>query len=278
MFYALRYYAPCYEPAVHEAILALLAQVNGRYGVPYEVVEVRHSRSTYADGLIAERAHQKEIYERDFLPRKAVLKFRTGEQLGRLLRSRSGNHFVAGTVAITAKGQVHWLAHYGSQFAGAAQEPQLAFLRALLERGPQLLPELCPPVVRGAPEQALLDTFIRLCPIPGTISAEVKVGGHRFTVDDAEFDWRKSVDLVIENERETWILEGKQALNYEALGEVLTYAALYQRTFPAKLVRRAIVCRRPDGDILQTCSDYDVTVFLVDGEAVQTYEPRASCT
>lgn len=125
----------------------------------------------------------------------------------------------SGVIAITLNGRVQWLAHYGSLFSDFDKESSLAFMKAVLQRGPGLLAELCPPVTRRTPEQELVKKFLESQPLTGAIDQEVLVGKRRITADKATFDWRKSIDLVVETDADTWVIEAKPRLNYAALGE-----------------------------------------------------------
>ena len=176
-------------------------------------------------------------------------------------------------MAITANGLIQWLAHHGSRFAPYDQEPDVAFLEALLEQGPDLLPQLCPPIAKAKPEQALLDAFVKSGILRGVMSQEVRVGTRHFTVEETKFDWRKSIDLLVESDGEVWVIEGKTRLNYEALGEVLTYATLWEDRLPGKQIRMGIVCDTIDQEILLTCHKYGVTVFEVIGSETRVHAP-----
>jgi len=90
---------------------------------------------------------------------------------------------------------------------------------------------------------------------------------------EAEFDWRKRIDAVCYAPNEDWVIEVKKKLNYEALGEVLTYATLYREQNPSKIVRAGIVCREIEEELLLACKKLGVAVFHVIDGKVQTFEP-----
>jgi hypothetical protein len=271
--YALSYYAPHYKRTIHEAILRLLDEIRTKHAIPSELFEFRHRKSEYSDDLLSDQDHEREVYEQHFLTRAAVLKARVGGSLRHSLRSNSGGYFIAGIVAITRDGRVEWFTHHDESFSSADADPALGFLRAVLDGGPALLDQLCPPVIKGAPEQLILDAFLRAGVLRGRTTREFRIGSRRFTIDGAVFDWRKSIDLVVENDTEVWILEAKTRLTYTALGEVLTYASLYKRAFPSVDIRAGIVCGPIDEEILAACNEHRVTVFQVVGSDVKTYSP-----
>ena len=62
-----------------------------------------------------------------------------------MLRSKSGNHFVAGVVAICSDEGLEWYALRGDRFSAYDEDYRIGFLKALLVEGPTLLVNLCPP-------------------------------------------------------------------------------------------------------------------------------------
>lgn len=99
-------------------------------------------------------------------------------------------------------------------------------------------------------ERNLLEKLIKEKLGKGKAEFEMRVGG-------------KSIDLVFEKEDEIWIIEAKKALNFEALGQVLTYEELYKQQFlPCKNINLAIVYEEGDPDIEQACQSKGVKVFI----------------
>lgn len=99
-------------------------------------------------------------------------------------------------------------------------------------------------------ERNLLEKLIKEKLGKGKAEFEMRVGG-------------KSIDLVFEKEDEIWIIEAKKVLNFEALGQVLTYEELYKQQFlPCKNINLAIVYEEGDPDIEQACQSKGVKVFI----------------
>lgn len=269
--FQLRYYAPDYKKEDHETILPLLEEIRIKHNIPYEVVQIKYQKSEYSDDYVADEQQEKEIYEKDFRSRKSLLKQRMGESVRRLLRSRSGGYFVAGTVAITLNQQVEWFANYVDLFKEYDEKPAIGFLKALLGKGPVLLSQLCPEVKKGEPELKMLDIFIDSGVLEGRFEREVKVGKRIFKTKHGTFDWRKSIDLICETDTEVWVLEGKNRLNYEALGGALTYSTLYAGEFPQKKISTGIVCNTVEEEVLETCKKYGITVFEIMGNEVKVH-------
>lgn len=274
--FSLRYYAPHYRPPIHDTLLGLLERIRLTHGTPSEVIALKAKKSEYSADLFADPEQQKEVYRRDFLPRSKVLKTRIGDSVRRFVRSRRGGHFVAGTVAIVSEAGIEWFAHYDQPFAALDPDPNVAFLKAVLDKGPVLLSELCTAVPKDGPEQQVIDTFIKSGVLKGTIRQEVKIGRNRFEAEGADFDWRKSIDLVIENDEEIWILEAKTRLNYEAIGEVVTYSILYEDERSEKRIRKGIVCGALDRELLYACNRLGITVFGMSAEGIRVYEPEGT--
>jgi len=84
----------------------------------------------------------------------------------------------------------------------------------------------------------------------------------------------KYVDLVFEKEDETWLIEAKSILNYEALGQILSYKELYlQKCVSPENIKLGIACEKSDPDIEQACKRYGIKIFVL-GEVKE--EPKAS--
>ena len=226
----LRYYAPNFDKQIDEEIKRLLAEVERAWDLRHEILELRLVPSKLNGQPFPDCAHEEEIYKRDFLPRKNVLKARTGTSLRDQLRSNSGRFNLAGTVVIVSQSGIEWLCPpYGRdpQF-GMDSDSRSDFLKAAVERGPEFLRELCPPVTKGQPEAQLIDLFLSHRALDGEVRREVPIGGHRFPTEFGTFDWRKSINLVIETPDCVWVIEAKPRLNCEALGQVLLYGDLYE--------------------------------------------------
>jgi len=74
---------------------------------------------------------------------------------------------------------------------------------------------------------------------------------------------RKQIDMVFEKEDEIWLVEAKEKLKFEALGQVLTYEKLYQGQFsPKKALKPGIVCEEGDSEIEEACRSQGVKVFI----------------
>ena len=131
-----------------------------------------------------------------------------------------------------------------------------------------MIQELCKEVEAARKTEAsILDRFIKSGVLKGKFEREVRIGRRIFEEEiegrKAVFDWRKPIDAVCRSVSETWILETKKRLNYEALGEVIVYSVLYKNAHPDEKVRLGIVCEEVDGDIAEACDKNGVSVFQV---------------
>ncbi len=266
----LRYYSPIYRKEVHDQILQLLQQIKNKHGIDYEIVNIRMRKSQYSQDSYPDEQHEKEIYESHFKPRNRLLRQRVGQSIRRALRSRSGGYFVAGTIAIIENSQVEWFT-YGTEFERYdPNNRELAFLKALLERGHPLLESLCIPIEQAKKHESdLIDRFIESRTFDGKFEREFKIGNQVVTVEGYEMpiDFRKSVDLVYYTNETVWIIEAKTKLNYEALGQVLTYRTLYEEQYSA-IPKTGIACAIVNGEVLKARKKFGVTVFEVNGSEV----------
>lgn len=106
-------------------------------------------------------------------------------------------------------------------------------------------------------EKELLDRLIKEKLAKGKAEFKVGVG-------------RKQIDMVFEKESEIWLIEAKKSLNFEALGQVLTYEKLYQEQFPCKkTLKLGIVCEEGDLEIEEACRSKGVKVFILPEKEVE---------
>lgn len=116
-------------------------------------------------------------------------------------------------------------------------------------------------------EKELLDRLIRDNLGEGKAEFEVNVGG-----------MGKSIDLVFQKKDEIWLIEAKKKLNYEALGQVITYKTLYlHKVPPSKEVKLGIVCEGGDSEIEAACKSKGVQVFILTQGKEQEIEKAPIC-
>lgn len=79
--------------------------------------------------------------------------------------------------------------------------------------------------------------------------------------------------VQVKKEDEIWLIEAEKKLNYEALGQVLTYKGLYQAHFsPSKTIKLGIVCEAGDEDIEKAYKKEGVAVFIAGKRAEEIKE------
>ncbi|MFA4646536.1 hypothetical protein P8X24_04620 [Pyrococcus kukulkanii] len=136
----LRYYAPYYDKVVHEKILDYLRKIKSIHGIEYEEIPVEYwSPDWYTKKAEISEAH---VYEYQLKPyskliiancdklRKIGLNIHC-EPVSSKFKSRSGNIYVAGTIAVVENNVVLLALKY--------EEEIFEFLRALLREGWNLL-------------------------------------------------------------------------------------------------------------------------------------------
>jgi hypothetical protein len=141
------YYSPAMEKRVDEGIPPLFAELQNAYRIESQVIDLRLVPSPLNNAiLVPDESHEKEIYERDFLPRWRVLNSRTGAKVSKVLRSNSGRYCVAGTLAVFSGEGVEWYSVFGDRFGSYDEDHRLGFLKALLAKGPILIVDLWGPI------------------------------------------------------------------------------------------------------------------------------------
>ena len=242
-----------YAKGKNEKILSLLEEIKRKHKIDYEIFDVYFE------------SHEKEIYEKHFMPRARVLKQRIGESLRETLRSRRGHYYIAGRIAVLENEQIEWYTCYKSceRFKDLDEDYEIGFLKALLNQGIDLLKEICPDIsISKSTHDFLIDEFVKLNPIGGKIQREVRVGSRFFTNEVGIFDFRKSIDLLVESGETKWIIEVKPKLNWEAFGQVIAYEHLFKKENPSSYTQKGIVCNEIDPEILTICREFDIKVFM----------------
>ena len=100
----------------------------------------------------------------------------------------------------------------------------------------------------------------------GEAHPQYQVGGRYFLGDG--FHWQterpapKRVDLLFERDDVIWIIEAKKSLNWQALGQALGYAVLYEDDFnPKKDIMKGIVSQVSDSAVQRCCEKLQVRHF-----------------
>jgi hypothetical protein len=127
---------------------------------------------------------------------------------------------------------------------------------------------------RGNLEQEITDLFVQSGVLPGIVRQQLKIGRQRVETEIGVFDWRRKIDLIVERDDGHWVLECKQRLTHEALGQVLSYSLLYQLEHPTLQVHKGIVCAQMNGELLYVCHHHGVIVFQVEQDRVKVHAPE----
>ena len=267
--FKLRYYAPAEKVVFrhedrYEEVLQLLESIKSKHGIDFEIFRIKSER--IYDSLFVDEEHEKEIYEKHFKPRAKLLKYRLGQPIRLLLRSRRGHFHLAGTVAVVKDGNIEWFAPpWPNFFEEYDEDSSIAFLKAVLKNGRTLIEKLCEPIPPSKLETLILQKFMVLSPLKCRWETEVKVGKGIIVRDKYGKETKvaqKSIDAVCHTENEDWVLEVKPKLDYTSIGEVLAYSYLY-KPIARKKVRMGIVCEKVDDELIEVCKSLEITVFQV---------------
>jgi hypothetical protein len=108
-------------------------------------------------------------------------------------------------------------------------------------------------------EKELLDKLVE--------SGQLGEGKAEFEVNVSENLHPKYVDMIYETENEIWLIEAKDKLNYEAIGQILTYQQSYSNKYnPNKKIKLGIVCNKSKENLERTCKEEGIKVFLLEKE------------
>jgi hypothetical protein len=71
------------------------------------------------------------------------------------------------------------------------------------------------------------------------------------------------VDFLVLFDDHCWVLEGKEKLNFEAIGQVLVYRELIKEDYPhLGEVRMGVICFEGDSILEKTCKNLEIEVFI----------------
>jgi len=122
-------------------------------------------------------------------------------------------------------------------------------------------------------EIALAHDFIRSGLIKGEVRAGIPLETERsrrvLELNPAagfwdRYPWMLKVDLVVETPAEVWIVELSSRIQMVTVGQILTYAGLYEEQYrPGKPIRLAVVARRGAPEVQAVLERQGVAVFIM---------------
>ncbi|MEA2033306.1 MAG: hypothetical protein U9N41_06970 [Euryarchaeota archaeon] len=304
----LRYYAPDYDQNEHGRILQLLEEIKRKHGIEYEEIPVEERDWYNRKPVMTERA----VYENYLKPQTRVIKSNDpdAETVAKKFKSRSGNIFVAGTIAAIEDEKVLW----GTPFK------QSEFLEGVLEKGWGLInkfqsgkevKDIHSELFKRLKENNLPQPEIRDKVWLREIVVGFRKAGIRKEDVNREYDediakkfdeelkiaykkmcelnliddiWYKKtlqrdlsskygfgsplfvmfVDFLVLSEGSNWVIEGKEKLNYEAIGQVLVYKDLLKEDYlELGEIKKGIACFEGDERLEPTCKKLGIEVFVL---------------
>lgn len=257
----------------------LLEDVRTNHDIPFEVTLVgnHHVASTFPDMGIQEHW---EVFRRVMNSANdlvAIKKTRLPEDL----RNTSGEYSVGHTLLVFVKGRLQWYESHWEDW----KRKVVQFLESLNEFGPDFLrtvmftdrsqgvgipQEMESTIISRADTPLEGELIVKLLRSgllgEGEIHPQFPVGrrylfrnGYHLKVDRPAL---KRVDLLFEKEDIVWIIEAKESLNWQALGQALGYAVLYEDDFnPKKGIGRGIVSQVTDTAVRRCCERLQVRHF-----------------
>jgi len=255
-----------YEIQVEE----LLEQVKRIQGIPYEIKLVSNEYISRRFSHFRIHTH-RELYE-EVIKSRDILIARGKTKIEQDLRNSSGNISMGFTLVVKINDRVEWYEAYPQEV--------ITFLEGVKAHGIQYIESVLRPSVPGKlkvegpitadsdVEESLLKRLVESGLLKGRVRCQVPVGVRIFTKSGI-----KRVDMVCETENEVWIIEAKERLNWEAIGQVICYAILYDDDYelpkkwfslPKRDIKKAIVCRETDPVLVHCCRALGIHIFQFD--------------
>jgi len=240
----------------HNRIISLLQEIKKQYNIDYELFEFS-------------RNDEKKIYKEHFVSRAQILSKVLDESVSRALRSRRGRGhiYLHDVIAIVENNQVIWFnmgywRDYDKWKSYDNDNPMTIGLLKCILNEPEYLRKILDEIrtirlKRKSIHEELVEKFISN--IEGTIEREVEVG-RGFIVYDK---WgvpktvgRYKIDIVWKTGIETFVIEVKEQLNFEAIGQAIVYKELYKKEYPNENIKSGIVCEIADKELLEIAEKY----------------------
>ncbi|RSN72738.1 hypothetical protein D6D85_12635 [Candidatus Methanodesulfokora washburnensis] len=129
-------------------------------------------------------------------------------------------------------------------------------------------------------EEEILREFVKRGILKGTFFMDVGIGTDDYWgVIDAVFVenlepeaeprimkskwWRKLQDDIKRRTKRILVIEVKETLNYEALGQIMVYRYLFPKVWGFPTVDSAILCKKSIKTLEEICRANDVLVFRI---------------
>lgn len=74
---------------------------------------------------------------------------------------------------------------------------------------------------------------------------------------------RYRIDIVWKTGTETYVIEVKERLTSEAIGQAITYKELYKKEHPDENVKSGIVCGTADRELLEMARKYVDEIWVI---------------
>jgi len=252
---------------LHQEIRDLLSKIKEKLGISFELFE------------FSEKQVDK-IYKEHFISRARTLKRTIRESVARALRSRRGRGYIYlhNTIALVKNDQVIWfnygLGRYHEEYEvwkryDKENPSTIGFLKACLHEPGYLrkIVEYAEAMEKSCSKHELLvKKFIEKTKGEGKIIREVEVG-KGYTVRDAYGNVKTfgkyRIDIVWKKKNETYVIEVKEELTPEALGQTIIYKELYQKEHPKENVKTGIVCEKAADEIINIAKRYIDNIWVV---------------
>lgn len=239
----------------HNKVVSLLSEIKKLYNIDYELF-----------GFF--RGDIERIYKEHFVSRAKTLSKVLDESPARALKSRSGYIYMHDVIAIVENDVVIWFNRgywrdYEKWKGYDNDRPMtIGFLKCVLNE-PEYLKELLKEIkiieaTKKSVHEELVEQFISRIKT-GSVEREVEIGKGFIVYDkwgSPKTVGKLKIDIVWKIGDETYVIEVKEQLNFEAIGQAIVYKELYKKEHPNENVRSGIFCKVADKEILEVAEKY----------------------
>ncbi len=292
----LRYYAPDYTKEDHEKIIAMLEEIKKIHKIEWEEFPVEREEWYNRNPILSPR----EVYEKHLKPMTKIIKTNTKLTAYELF---DGGEDVRGKVVVLDENGRVISSHLSTlEFLKEILEKGSSLLDSLSVEKSDIhdilfeklkennLPEPEIPKEEKKYIKGIVTGFRMLgmeVKDEDYNKEEVKKFGVKIITENW---WNRllssifhgkygglanfvlKADYMVISKNNVWILEGKENLNFEAIGQILTYKYMVEKDYPwlGKL-KIGIVCMYGDEKLERVCKELGIEVFVFGKRKIATF-------
>jgi hypothetical protein len=243
------YFCPDYDETTDKKIRKNLEEIKTIHSIDFQLKQAEN------------RAIQERYYKDYFSPSRQayMLRQRTGLSIEKNLKSRNGKGkpMLRGTIALVEGNNVQYYVTRGGSGKDA-----LNFLKKFFNAPRETLEECYSNADELTDEEmVLLDAFKAQHIINGNYISPYPVG--RFFKENFGCKLRFADSICEVKDGNVWVFEVERELNYNAIGQAISYKYLYDKDNPSIRSSAGIICCKIPQGLKEVCENVQISVFLV---------------